>query len=88
LFSDVGLYFYRKAQAVFLKEIHSPSCGKQVQLGKPLCNLPSRMPHIIQRSIEEIFPGLRERLVSVLCRNNCNISFINAVADVWDVSCT
>ena len=64
-----------------MSETQSPSCDKQVQLEKPLYNLLSRMSQIIQRRVEEIFPGLKERLVGVLCRKNCNISFINTVAD-------
>jgi hypothetical protein len=41
------------------------SCDKQIQLEKPLCSFPTRMLHIILRRVEEIFPGVKERLVSI-----------------------
>jgi len=46
-----------------VSETQSPSCDKQVQLEKPLCSLPTRMPQILLRQVEEIFPGVKEGLV-------------------------
>jgi hypothetical protein len=46
-----------------VSETQSPSCDKQVQLEKPLCSLPTRMPQTILRRVEEIFPGVKGRLV-------------------------
>jgi len=65
--SDVDRYFCKAAQELswktFVSETQSPSCDKQVQLEKPLCSLPTRMPQILLRQVEEIFPGVKEGLV-------------------------
>jgi len=46
-----------------VSETQSPSHDKQFLLEKPLCSLPTRMSQVVLRRVDEIFLGVKERLV-------------------------
>jgi hypothetical protein len=49
--------------------IHKPSCVMEgvSSLQKNLQSLPARVPKIVVPRIDELFPALKESMVSVLC---------------------
>lgn len=62
-------------------------CDKEVVLHENLLFLAARMPKVLVERAEEIFPALKENMVSVLCmiRIVLSCSLMIAFAGVFDV---